>query len=46
MKAGYLSEYFTGVAMKILSAVEADAARTVADFSRVVKERSDRAGAA
>ena len=28
MKAGYLSEYFTGVAMKILSAVEADAARS------------------
>ena len=28
MKAGYLSEYFTGVAMKTLSAVEADAARS------------------
>lgn len=28
MKAGYLSEYFTGVGMKTLSAVEADAARS------------------
>ncbi len=28
MKAGYLSEYFTGIAMKTLSAVEADAARS------------------
>lgn len=28
MKAGYLSEFFTGVAMKPLSAVEADAARS------------------
>jgi hypothetical protein len=28
MKAGYLSEFFTGVAMKTLSAVEADAARS------------------
>jgi len=28
VKAGYLSEYFTGVAMKTLSAVEADAARS------------------
>ena len=28
MKAGYLSEYFAGVAMKNLSAVEADAARS------------------
>ena len=28
MKAGYLSEFFSGVAMKTLSAVEADAARS------------------
>src|ERR1700733_13445048 len=28
MKAGYLSEFFTGVAVKRLSAVEADAARS------------------
>jgi len=28
MKAGYLSEFFTGVAIKALSAVEADAARS------------------
>src|SRR5438309_11560185 len=28
MKAGYLSEFFTGVAVKTLSAVEADAARS------------------
>lgn len=28
MKAGYLSEFFTGIAMKTLSAVEADAARS------------------
>jgi hypothetical protein len=28
MKAGYLSEFFTGVAMKTLSAVEADVARS------------------
>ena len=28
MKAGYLSEFFTGVAMKTLSAVEADPSRS------------------
>ena len=28
VKAGYLSEYFTAVAIKTLSAVEADAARS------------------
>jgi hypothetical protein len=28
MKAGYLSEFFTGVAMKTLSAIEADPSRS------------------